>query len=305
MLYRTYSKRWLWLCCSVICLASASYGFENTSESLFDTEQVNLRYSTASVSGVEAKSVLLSRGFADDEPPAFEEQPKGYKSPVKAFLLSLAVPGLGQFYYGSKIKPALFLGAEITTWVFYFKWHNEGDDITAEFEAFNRTHWIRERYEDEYLYYVYGVTSDTLVPATATEVTHNLPDTRTQQYYEMTGKYDQFAWGWDDALLDGEVLGPGVQAITGPSTTPYSANRIYYETLRNDANNKYDKATRMVIVSLANRLFSAFEALYTTMSINKDARRQGNEFGRIKLNARLKSVYSYSDTPCVTITWKF
>ncbi len=149
------------------------------------------------------------------------------------------------------------------------------------------------------------MTDDEDVPASAIGITHNLPDTRTQQYYEMTGKYDQFAWGWDDAVLDGEVLGPNVQAITGPETTPYSANRMFYETRRNDANNSYDKATRMVIVSFANRLFSAFEAFFTTKSINKEARRQAQEFGRVKLDAKLKSFYSWRDTPYVTVTYKF
>jgi len=289
----------------VICLSGNAYAFDAGSETIFHSEQVNIRYGLTGNTTIGGQTVQFSEAFAADEPPAFGERPKGYKSPAKAFLLSLAVPGLGQLYYGSKIKPVLFMGAEITTWVLYFKWHNEGDDITAEFEAFNRAHWLRDRYEQEYLYYVYGVTSDTEVPVSAMEVTHNLPDTRTQQYYEMTGKYDQFAWGWDDATLDGEVLGPGVQAITGPETTPYSANRVFYETRRNDANNSYDKATRMVIVALANRLVSAFEALFTTKSINKEARRQAEEFGRIKVDARLKSFTTWRDTPYLTVTYKF
>jgi len=305
VLRRTHCRNWPWLCCLLIFLSGSLYAFDTGHESLFDTEQINIRYNLTGALAVEAQAVQFSEGFASDEPPAFGDRHKGYKSPAKAFLLSLAVPGLGQFYYGSKIKPVLFLGAEVTAWVLYFKWHNEGDDITAEYEAFNRDHWLRDRYEQEYLSYVYGVTDDEDVPASFTEVTHNLPDTRTQQYYEMTGKYDQFAWGWDDAVLDGEVLGPNVQAITGPEITPYSANRLFYETRRNDANNSYDKATRMVIVSFANRLFSAFEAFFATKSINAEARRQAQEFGRIKLDAKLKSFYSWRDTPCVTVTYKF
>jgi len=305
VLRKTHCRNWPWLCCLLFFLSGSLYAFDSAAESLFDREQVSIRYNLTDAQSLVEQPVHFSEGFASEEPPAFGGRPKSYKSPAKAFLLSLAVPGLGQLYYGSKIKPVLFVGAEVTTWVLYFKWHNEGDDITAEFEAFNRAHWIRDRYEEQYLFYVYGVTSDTEVPTSATEVTHNLPDTRTQQYYEMTGKYDQFAWGWDDAVFDGEVLGPGVQAITGPETTPYSANRLYYETRRDDANNSYDKATRMVIVACANRLISAFEALFTTKSINKEARRYSDEFGRVKLDTKLKSFNTWRDTPYVTLTYKF
>ena len=79
----------------------------------------------------------------------------------------------------------------------YAKCHGDGNDITDRYEAFNRTYWHDDRYAT-YLFWNYGVTDDDLI--NSAETTHHLPDTRTQQYYEMTGKYDQFAWGWDDAV---------------------------------------------------------------------------------------------------------
>ncbi len=33
-----------------------------------------------------------------------------------------------------------------------------------------------------------------------TWVTHSLPSTKTQQYYEMVGKYLQFVYGWKDIV---------------------------------------------------------------------------------------------------------
>ena len=57
--------------------------------------------------------------------------------------------------------PILFFGAEVATWAMYFNWHNEGEDLTNKFEAFNRTHWSRDSYEQEYLLWAYGVTDDT------------------------------------------------------------------------------------------------------------------------------------------------
>ena len=55
------------------------------------------------------------------EPPdefADEFAPKGkLKSPQKAFLLSLLLPGAGQFYTESKTKAKIFVGSEASLWI--------------------------------------------------------------------------------------------------------------------------------------------------------------------------------------------
>jgi hypothetical protein len=275
--------------------------------SLFERELGKVRYNVA-------YAASLSGGVG----PAFDEtdesgsnsmEDKGKKSPAKAFLLSLAVPGLGQYYYGSKIKPIAFIGVEATAWIMHIKWRNEGEDLTSEFEQFNRDHWIQNNYED-YLEIVYGYRDDDSI--SAMEVSHNLPDTRTQQYYEMTGKYDQFAWGWDDAELNGlthadfdtSATSTFPQAITGPSTRPYSARRLTYETMRDDANKKYDKADKMIMVALANRVVSALEAFISAKSINNKVKKAG-EFSNWKIKPSLKSYNSKRDTPYIKVTYKF
>jgi len=247
----------------------------------------------------------FDNGFAETE--SSEVNGNSYKSPAKAFFLSLAVPGLGQYYYGSKIKPFIFFGAEIAVWTMNIKWNKDGDDITTEFEAYNRVHWSQQSYED-FLLWVYGVTDDNDAPVYAYEITHHLPDTRTQQYYEMTGKYDQFSWGWDDADLNGYVIDSfsvdnPMPRVLGDSI-PVSEHRIYYENRRNAANDKYDQARKMIFISLANRLISAFDALLITKSRNK-SNKGDDEFSSIKVNAKLKSYNAKSDTPFVTFTYKF
>ena len=232
----------------------------------------------------------------------------GYKSPGKAFLLSIAVPGLGQYYYGSKVKAAAFLGVEATAWIFNVNWHNQGEELTAEFEQFNRDHWIRDHYED-YLEDAYGVRDDDSVPNP--EASHNLPDTRTQQYYEMTGKYDQFAWGWDDATLNGLMHADFDTSATltfprviDSSTTPYSALRFQYEDMRNNANKKLDNADKMLMVALANHVISAVEAFITTKNKNGQVQKPG-EFSNWKIKPTLKSYNSKRDTPYLKVTYKF
>lgn len=290
----------------IICLGTAQA--VQLKPSVFDQERTKIRfeYATAYTQGVgiaDQKFDAVSAETGSAQPVQYK-----HKSPVKAFLLSMAVPGLGQFYYGSRIKPVIFLGAEVATWALYLKWHGEGDDLTSDFETFNRTHWSRNAYENEYLYWVFGVNDDDSISAPG--ITHHLPDTETQQYFEMTGKYDQFAWGWDDATLNGQTLsdfgeGNPPPAITGGATVPGSPNRETYETMRNDANNKYDNADKMVIVAIVNRLISGFEAYFTTRSHNNQVEESSEEFSRFQVRAKLLSYRVRRDTPFLQFTYKF
>ena len=293
----------LLFCCLIMFSATASSSTA-PSTSIFESELQKIRYNLSDPSDFESGIVSLDKDFGNEEPPPFDVS-RGRKSPAKAFLLSLAVPGLGQYYYGSKVKTVLCFGAEVTAWAMYFNWHGEGENLTDEYEAFNVAHWSRDAYEQEYLYWAYGVTDDEDVPSGTAGITHHLPDDKTQQYYEMTGKYDQFSWGWDDAILDGNTLGPDVEPIVSESTAPYSARRLEYETMRDAANSKFDKATRMIFVAMANRLISAFEAMISTKSLNKKSRPHDDEFGGFRLKAKLKSVYTKRDTPYVSLTYKF
>ncbi len=293
----------LLFCCLILFSATVSSSTAPQT-SIFDAELQKIRYNLAGPAAYEAGTISFDEDFGSEEPPLLDVG-RGHKSPAKAFFLSLAVPGLGQYYYGSKMKPVLFFGAEVATWAMYFNWHGEGEDLTDEYEAYNQAHWSRDAYEQEYLNWAYGVTDDEDVPSGTAGITHHLPDDMTQQYYEMTGKYDQFSWGWDDATLDGDSLGPEVERIVSDATAPYSANRFEYETMRNEANNNFDKATRMIFVSMANRLISAFEALFTTKRLDSKSQPYGDGFGDFKLKAKLKSTYTRRDTPYVTLTYKF
>jgi hypothetical protein len=239
-----------------------------------------------------------------------ENLTQNVKSPGKAFILSLAVPGLGQYYYGSRIKPFVFFGTEVAAWILYFKWHGDGDNITDQYEEFADQNWIELRYEDylEFAYEGEGGQYRDDDSISAQEITHHLPDTKTQQYYEMIGKYNQFAWGWQDAQLDGQGLydlGSSVPAITGVGVLPQSAMRLEYEGMRHDANNKYDNANKMLIVSLANHLISAFEAYFVTKSINGKASEQGGTFSRVSVRAQLKSYTQAFDTPFLRVNYRF
>ena len=299
------------LCLCLVLLLSYAHVRATNSQSLFSENLTRLRYSdvTKALSG-PTDPIVMSAFAAGDESASISTVK--YKSPTKAFLLSLVVPGLGQYYYGSRVKPFIFLGVEAASWAMYIKWHGDGNSITDEFEAFNRAHWFQSRYET-YLQLNYGVTDDDSVAAQYYEISHHLPDTRTQQYYEMTGKYDQFSWGWDDAEYNGLDY---TSWVTDSSriprvildSIPTSSNRIYYENRRKDANDKFDQAKKMIMVSLSNHVVSAFEALYKTKKINSQAKGKTDDFSSSdswKVSAKLKSIHSRRDTPYVTVTYKF
>lgn len=297
-------------------------------QSLFDRELQKVRYSF-SYEGVESNEGL-SVDAEDDITLAdlaqVDVRPPEYKSPGRAFLYSLAVPGLGQYYSGSKLKPLLFLAIEVFGLSQAFKYHGNGDDITAEFQQFNRDHWNHpdslydiggEDYQayQAYLMSAYGTLRPDLLADSLDDsdlrrgFTHILPDERNQQYYEMTGKYNQFSWGWDDAELGGlnlrdQIIDPNGVSIAAGDYIPHSANRLIYEGLRDDANKEYDKGMKMVFVVMGNHLISAFEAFFATKRHNHGLK-YNQPFSNVDVKPSLRSYSSWKDTPYVTFSYKF
>jgi hypothetical protein len=205
----------------------------------------------------------LQSSSDDGRPPSIDmsdlsgnaEKYKTTKSPLKAFIYSAVVPGAGQLYTGSKFKAAIFLGLEALTWTGQIVYHNKGNDKTDAFNIFADTHWSEERYGD-FIYRnwpPYRDDEDVYVDGYLV-FTHHLPDTKTQQYYEMIGKYDQFVFGWDD--VDTIATAPTYDNLD----VAYSAHRMHYEDMRHDANKMFDRSTSFLIATMANHLIAGVEA---------------------------------------------
>ena len=275
-------------------------------KSKFDIAQSEIKYSILHNSITEQQNLASESDEINYSSGSESAKSTGYKSPGKAFAMSLLIPGWGQQYNGSgKLKSLAFFGVEVVSWVFYFKLHKDADNLTGDYEAFNNAHWIEERY-DSMLVWTYDPIMD---QGPFPELSHHLPDTKTQQYYEMTGKYSQFSWGWDDAVLlsDSSVFGDyssvnPMDRVIG-SGIPYSPHRELYETMRDDANNKYDQARKMIYVSMINRMFSAFEAMISAKKHNRKS--DDNLLSSISAEASFKSVYVKRDTPFITLKMKF
>ena len=231
--------------------------------------------------------------FADDfnDFPGFEDDLYKIKhhSTGRAFLYSLILPGAGQWYTGSKLKTGLFLGLELFSWYQYINKYGDGQDLEDEYRAYADQYWNPGDYR-AWLVDVKGVASDTIPYRDADSLvtfTHHLPDFKTQQYYEMIGKYEQFVFGWADTdYNEGDSLS--------------EEHRVTYLQLRDQSNSKFDAARNYAIVSIANRIISAFDAALAARRLNKKADR----FSEIRLKARLADYYG-ERIPKIILTYSF
>jgi len=102
-----------------------------------------------------------------------------------------------------------------------------------EFRAFHLDHWAPDRYQ-LYLEWAYGQSDDDSI--SALEISHHLPDQQDSAYFVMTLRYNQFAWGWDDATLQTSTLDSFSVSNPPPKilsdlTTPNSGNRMKCDSL--------------------------------------------------------------------------
>ncbi|MFQ5583295.1 MAG: hypothetical protein ACE5GL_02530 [Calditrichia bacterium] len=243
-----------------------------------------------------AKLALQVEKQLEEETKNIQESKIPQKSVALAVGMSAVVPGTGQFYAKSYIKAGLFMAVEIGAWAVNLSYNNKGDAKDAEFHTFADQHWSEYRYWS-YINYInsqfgdpqnigiydftpepapnggtwYLINSDIYNKQVVDNLrtiegifpghTHRLPDTKTQQYYEMIGKYpEQFGNAWEDAHFD--KIYSGFEGDITPMNDAYSQ-------MRAEANNLYNKAGYGAMVLIVNHLISAIDAGFTTRSYNR------------------------------------
>jgi hypothetical protein len=195
------------------------------------------------------------------------------KSARKAFILSLLLPGAGEFYAESKIKAGVFLGLEALFWTGYLSYHSKATDKEDEYLTYADVHWSQEAYKESMLT-IYGVDIDTVPTGKrlvseydSVVVIEHLPGSKTQQYYEMIGKYDQFRYGWDDYERENFV-------------TPH---RDLYLDMRDESNKFFDRATYSLVAIIGNHILSGFDAVWSVKRYN----RKIDRFSELNMKIRL------------------
>ena len=177
---------------------------------------------------------------AAEEPLPFsgkpeQQQKKSGKSPLRAALISGLIPGAGQWYSGNKLRALAFAAAEISLWFGHSHYNGRGDDMVRDFRAYADRNWN----EPDYKTWAGGVD--------ISKYSHTLPDSKTQQYYEMIGKYNQFLAGWPDSSGDPDE----------------SEMRLQYMSSQHKSNKMYKRASRTAQLLIINHVLSAAEAAFS------------------------------------------
>ncbi len=212
------------------------------------------------------------------------------KSPAKAFLLSLAVPGAGEYYNGQKIKAGTFLAVDALLWTGYFIYHKKGSDKENEYQTFAN---------ENYTWQNFIIAWDQLPEEDKDRFSHRMPwddennrPNLNHEYYENIGKYDQFQVGWNDIDFSPWDIRDSTEA--GKIVSPY---RSQYLDMRKQANDYFSNATTAVMISIANHVVSAFDAAIGAKRFNKGRK-------QYSLNLKTKNIDGKT-TPFLTFTAKF
>lgn len=230
------------------------------------------------------------------------------KSPVLAGIMSAILPGSGELYVGDYFKAAIFFAVEavlITVAVINDK---DGDNLTAEFEAFADEHWSVVDYSNYLLDHKneLGIPEECNIPISddtdlppwerilnwsqlnecEQPFSHHLPRHGEQQYYEQIGKYGQYSSGWDQFNPETDGFRDVPQIMRD------------YSVMRGNANDAYNIASKAVVGIYINHLLSAIDAVWSATSHNKNLavkmRMQNIQFvGRIELVPTLNIRYNF------------
>jgi hypothetical protein len=216
----------------------------------------------------------------------------GYKSPLKAALFSAVIPGAGQTYAERYWQGLAFFGAEVGLWIVYSTYQSRADRQTNDFQTYADQHYSVVRYAQWITNNIGQLnpgantsgmiisTDPSLQPwqqvdwgrinqvenqimqnPTPNGFTHDLPLRPEQQYYELIGKYPQFAPGWDSEIE---------MTPTDIINSNVSSQFLSYRDMRGNANSLYAVASTATYVLVANHVLSALEAAWSAALNNRN-----------------------------------
>lgn len=246
---------------------------------------------------------------------------KDGKNPIYAAGMSLLIPGAGEIYGEEYLRAGIFVGIEVGLLSAYYVYDQDGDDKTDEFHDYAAANFSEDTYYRGIRSFINSIGTsidldlvknrdywnnpvmngnDTLYTSMSDYLTkdvdlgglgldgftHNLPSTTTQQYYEMIGKYQQFAMGWNDfngferdsegnLVLDDDGH---VTYVSGFVPQDYhmkdSGKYIWdsdkrtsvYEKMRDEANEAYETGQNFIMIALVNHVASALDASFLIKS---------------------------------------
>ncbi len=207
-----------------------------------------------------------SRGYA---PQAGAPGISGRKAAL-AVASSALLPGLGEFilYWDSRdpwtlARVPVFFALEGYFWYGYRDNYDTGKDFKRQYEAYADAHWDLDRFLlqhpccdalggcdswQEYNEYCQGMFNYFLF--TPKEVDR-------EEYYENVGKYNAFAYGWDD--------------WTNPTDYPdfWTPHRKYYWSLRGESDKYLLRSDQFIMALIVNRVVSVIDTGWLAYRMSK------------------------------------
>lgn len=122
---------------------------------------------------------------------------------------------------------------------------------------------------DEMFNQIRAIERQSIHPETGAAFSHQIPDFGDQQYYELIGKYFQFAPGWFDypdwVTGDGMFTAAIDPEVSGPGGTKLYVSDTFYEYARDhaDAQDLLRTASRISIFFIVNHLVAGIDAAVT------------------------------------------
>ncbi len=217
-----------------------------------------------------------------------------------AILASAILPGMGELYcYRTSRDPwtlarvPVFLAVEGYLWYSYVDNKNIGKDYKRDYEAYADEHWSLDKFLHDHPCCNAGVGDSCDSWVDYNDRCRNdynyffytsLEDDR-EEYYENIGKYNAFAFGWDDAL-----------DYANPDFSYWTAHRTYYVSLRNESDRYLLNADQRLMGLIVNRVVSMLDTGWLAYRISKG---QNPDEG---WGVRFKT---YDRTPTVVISRRF
>lgn len=206
----------------------------------------------------------------DSIPPKVSDQ--GITTSKKRFFQSVLIPGWGQLSNKSYIMSGAFLGIEALAIFMAIDYNKQGTDRETEYRAYADTHYIPDTYLSWLAAYKPVYFYNNRLDSLPTKFTHDWETEgfKSQQYYEMIGKYDQFYVGWDDGISTKTSTRYNVgDAITYGDHDYSSQNALTYMEMRYQSNQKHDKAKTFIALVAINHLASGIEAAWKAHRLDK------------------------------------
>ena len=263
----------------LLCCFLFATGYANETKTGSNNQRSYLKPSKFTQLSVKYFNSLNYNSYQNQDSLSREQQLAqlpGYKLPKRALFFSALLPGMGELYAESYLKAVAFLAIEAGAWTFYGIYNKKGSEKEDEFQVYADEKWNPRKWYNWY------VNIDSTTQGLMTHASHMVElidplikgegdPKKTQQYYEMIGKYAEFSAGWEGARDD----------LTYDELIQYRTNELAiaddYMKMRAKSNDLFERAKTGTTIAMLNHLLSAIDAAWT-------AKRHNNQL----LEARLE-----------------